>query len=113
MVGDARASSPTSGPEHEQLIDELAQALAASRAGATTKPVSVTLPTPLAAAFRQLADLGLVDSVSEATTRALQDALQAKLVGMRLDAIYAAHPDARPTEAEVAAMAERAGVPLP
>ena len=52
-------------------------------------------------------------SVSEATTHALEEALQAVIVGMRLDAIYEAHPEVRPSEAEVAEMAERSGVSLP
>lgn len=96
-----------------ELLDELAEALAKARRGATTRPVSVTLPTPLADAFRLLADRGLIDSVSEAATHALEEALQAVIIGMRLDAIYAEHPDARPTDEEVAAMAERGGVALP
>jgi CBS domain-containing protein len=94
----------------DPLLEELTEALAAARRGATTKPVSVTLPAPLADAFRLLADNGLVDSVSEAATHALEDALQAIIIGMRLDAIYAEDPKARPTEAEIAAMAEHGGV---
>ena len=96
-----------------ELLDELTEALARARQGATTRPVSVTLPAPLADAFRLLADRGLIESVSVATTRALEDALQAVIVGMRLDAIYAEHPDARPSEDEIAEMARRAGVGLP
>lgn len=92
------------------LLDQLTEALAASRRGATTKPVSVTLPTPLADAYRLLADRGLIDSVSLATTGALEEALQAIIVGMRLDVIYEEHPEARPTEEEIDAMAERAGL---
>ena len=95
------------------LLDELTEALARTRQGATTKPVSVTLPTPLAEAFRLLADRGVIDSVSVATTHALEEVLQAVIVGMRLDAIYDDHPDARPTEDEIAQLAERAGVALP
>lgn len=94
------------------LLDELTEALAAARRGATTKPVSVSLPAPLADAFRLLADRGFIDSVSIAATHALEEALQAVIVGMRLDAIYAVHPEARPSEREVAEMAERAGVEL-
>ena len=96
-----------------ELLDELTEAMAKARQGATTKPVSVTLPTPLADAFRLLADRGLIDSVSVATTHALQEALQAVIVGMRLDAIYEEHPEARPSEDEIAQLAERAGVALP
>ena len=96
-----------------ELLDELMEALAKSRQGATTKPVSVTLPAPLADAFRLLADRGLIDSVSVATAHALEEALQAVIVGMRLDAIYAEHPEARPSEDEITQMAERAGVALP
>ena len=95
-----------------ELLDELTEALAQSRHGATTRPVSVTLPAPLADAFRLLADHGLIDSVSVATTHALEEALQAVIVGMRLDSIYAQHPDARPSEDEIDEMAERAGVAL-
>jgi CBS domain-containing protein len=96
-----------------ELLDELTEALANARQGATTRPVSVTLPAPLADAFRLLADRGLIDSVSVAATRALEDALQAVIVGLRLDAIYAEHPEARPAEDEIAEMAEHAGVTLP
>ena len=96
-----------------ELLDELTEALARTRQGATTRPVSVTLPTPLAEAFRLLADRGLIGSVSVATTQALEEALQAVIVGMQLDAIYEEHPDARPSEDEIAQMAERAGVALP
>lgn len=94
------------------LLDELTEALAAARRGATTRPVSVTMPAPLADAFRLLAGRGLIESVSDATTHALEDALQAIIVGMRLDAIYQEHPEARPSDAEVAEMAGRPGVTL-
>jgi hypothetical protein len=92
-----------------QLLERLTEALAASRRGASTRPVSVTLPGPLAEAYRLLADRGLIDSVSIAATRALEDSLQALVVGMRLDAIYAEHPEVRPTAEEIAAMAARGG----
>jgi hypothetical protein len=100
---------PWTGPCWNSCRTRLSQA----RRGATTRPVSVTLPAPLADAFRLLADQGVIDSVSVAATRALEDALQAVIVGMRLDAIYAEHPDARPTDDEVAALADRGGVTLP
>jgi CBS domain-containing protein len=92
------------------LLDQLTDALAASRQGATTRPVSVTLPAPLADAYRLLTEHGVIDSVSLAATRALEGALQAMVVGLRLDAIYGEHPEARPTEDEIDAMAEQAGL---
>jgi hypothetical protein len=95
------------------LLDELTEALAATRRGATTKPVSVTLPAPLAEAFRLLATRGLIDSVSDATAHALEEALQAMIIGMRLDAVYAEHPEVQPTDEEIAEMARRGGVILP
>lgn len=97
----------------DELLRTLEAAFDAVQRGAQTRPVSVTLPGPLADAFRALADAGVVDSVSEATTRALLDALQSQIIGLRLDALYAEEPDARPSEEEVAAMAARAGVQLP
>lgn len=54
--------------------------------------------------------LGLIDSVSVATIRALEEAFQAVVVGMRLDAVYADHPEVRQSEDEIARMAERAGL---
>lgn len=87
------------------LLDELTDALTATRTGAPTRPVSVTLPVPLAHAYRLLTDRGVIDSVSVATTRALEEALQAIIVGLRLDAIYEEQPEARPTEHEIDAMA--------
>lgn len=92
------------------LEERLTEALVASRGGAATRPVSVTLPSPLADAYRLLADRGVIDSVSVAATHALEEALQALVVGMRLDAVYAEHPEARPTEAEISAMAAHRGV---
>lgn len=92
------------------LLERLTEALAASRGGAPTKPVSVTLPAPLAEALRLLVDHGRIGSVSEVATRALDEVLQAHVIGMRLDALYEADPSLRPSEDEVAAMAARAGL---
>lgn len=107
---DTITTDPEGSTVSASLIDQLRDALAASRRGAITKPVSVTLPAPLADAFRSLADHGLIDNVSGATTRALEESLQATIIGLRLDAIYEAHPEARPSEDEIADMAERAGL---
>lgn len=97
----------------DELLRTLEDAFESVQHGAQTRPVSVTLPTPLADAFRALADAGVVDSVSEATTRALLDTLQSQIIGLRLDALYAEEPDARPDEEAIAALAARAGVQLP
>ncbi len=96
----------------DDLLDRLTRALEQTRAGAPTKPVSVTLPAPLAEALRLLADEGLIDSVSVVAAQALEDVLQARVVGMRLDGLYARHPEAAPGEAEIAAAAARAEVQL-
>lgn len=93
-----------------ERLDELTEALARIRQGAEADPVSAMLPVPHAEAVRLLADRGLIDSVSGTTARALGEALQAVVIGTRLDAIYAEHPEARPSEEEVAQMAQRAGV---
>ena len=55
--------------------------------------MSVTVPVPLAEAFQRLADRGLTDSVSEATTHALEEAFHAVIVGMRLAALHASSKD--------------------
>ncbi len=94
------------------LYEELSEALAASRRGAATRPVSVTLPAPLADAFKLLAEHGHEDNVSAATVEALTGRLQSIVIGLRLDQIYEEFPDARPAEEEIQEMAARAGVRL-
>jgi uncharacterized protein YgfB (UPF0149 family) len=96
-----------------ELHDQLSGLFAEVQAGATTKPVSVTLPAPMADAFKLLAELGEEENVSAAVTDALLTRLQSTLVGLRLDMVYEAFPDARPSEEEVAEMAARLGVTLP
>lgn len=95
------------------LYDQLSDALAAARRGAATRPVSVTLPAPLADAFRLLAEHGYEENVSAATAKALEGRLQSVVIGLRLEQIYEEFPDARPSEDEVQEMAARAGVQLP
>ena len=94
----------------DPLLDRLTRALEQTRLGAPPKPVSVTLPAPLAEAFRLLVDRGAIDSVSVVAAQALEDVLQAMVVGMRLDALYTADPDARPEEDEVADLARATGL---
>ncbi|MEE8601135.1 hypothetical protein [Euzebya tangerina] len=88
----------------DALFSRLVEALERTRSGAATKPVSVTLPAPLAEAFRLLADEGMIDSVSVAASRALEDVLQAVVIGMRVNQISDRDPQATPTQAEVAAL---------
>lgn len=97
-------------PEDQDLYTRLVDALEASRGGAVTKPVSVTLPAPLAEALRLLVDAGRIGSVSEVAARALDEVLQAHVVALRLESLYADAPDAEPGEAAIEAMARRAGV---
>lgn len=97
----------------DDLLDQLREAMAETRAGATTRPVSVTLPEPLADAFKLLSAAGHEQNVSAAATAALEARLQSIMIGLQADAVYAEFPDARPTEDDVAAMADRLGVDLP
>lgn len=78
--------------------------LADALAGARTKPVTVTLPAPLAEAYRHLVTDGVEASVSAAVTDALVDRLQTLLWDLRLESLYAHRPELRPTDAEVNAM---------
>ena len=95
-----------------ELLDELSTLFVAVREGASTRPVSVTLPAPMADAFRLLAEHGLEENVSAAVTDALLPRLQSVLIGLRLDLVYEEFPDARPSEEEIHQMAERLGVAL-
>ena len=70
----------------------------------------MTLPAPLAEAFRLLADEGLIDSVSVAASRALEDSLQAVVIGMRLDEITDEHPEVLPGDLEIVALGDEVGL---
>ena len=95
------------------LYEQLSDLFAEVQAGATTRPVSVTLPAPMADAYKLLADHGQEENVSAAVADALLTRLQSILIGLRLDMIYDEFPDARPSEVEIAEMAARIGVELP
>ncbi|CAN5741205.1 hypothetical protein BH23ACT10_BH23ACT10_30410 [soil metagenome] len=96
------------------LANQLSDALEAVSAGDTrTQPVSTSLPTPLVEAFRALTTAGVVPSISAATTQALTRMGYNLLLRLALDEIYDEHPDARPTEHDIHAMAQRLGVALP
>lgn len=93
-----------------ELAEKLTDLLAEARRGAATRPVSVTLPAPLADAFRLLADQGMIENVSVATARALEEVLQAAVMGAYLDEIYEKHPEVRPTDEQIREMARRGGL---
>ena len=91
-------------------VESLAGLLGESLAGASTDRVTVTLPRPLAEAFRLLAHQGVERSVSAAATEALTDRLQTLLWDARLERLYREHPELRPSEDEVDAMAAEMGL---
>ncbi len=105
---ESQPESPT-----ESLYDQVAELLHQSRSGAPTRPMSVTVPAPLADAFRLLADHDRVTNVSAAVVEAMTGRLQSIVIGLHLEETYAEFPDSRPTEDEVQAMAVRMGVTLP
>lgn len=80
----------------------------------TTANTSMRLPVALRdAAALAVAELGVAGSTTMLTASALRSALETAVMRAALDAHYAAHPDARPTLAEVAlALAEQTGSPL-
>jgi hypothetical protein len=74
---------------------------------------SVRQPAALKEAVKVAVELGLDANANEATVQALRDRLEAFAQRRALDAHYSAHPDARPSLAEVAqAAAELDGDPL-
>lgn len=95
-----------------ELYARLSELFTEVREGATTRPVSVTMPAPMAEAYRLLADHGEIETVSAAVVDALLTRLQSTLIGLRLDLIYEEFPDARPGAEEIAEMASRLRVEL-
>lgn len=93
----------------EQLADALERL---SRGGARTRPVSVSLPTPLADALGQLAEAGVVHSTSAAATEALTAWAYNRLLRLTLDEIYRESPDLRPSPERVRALADELGVSM-
>lgn len=81
--------------------------------GEDTVNTSVRLPVRLRDAAAVAAELGLASSTTELTVRGLRDTLEAFAQRAVLDAHYRAHPEVRPSLAEVAlAAAELDGNPL-
>ncbi len=89
------------------LLDRL------GRDGQTTVGTSVRLPTDLREAAVVATEMGLAGSMTELTVGAVRDALEAYAQRAILDAHYEAHPDTRPSLAEIAlATAQIDGNPL-
>lgn len=94
--------------------EHLAVALERLEQGETrTRPVSVSLPGPLADALAQLAEAGVVHSTSSAATEALTRWAYNRLLRLSLDEVYEESPDLRPSDEDVRALAGRLGVRLP
>ena len=101
-MGDATAAA-----------DKLADALERLSRGETrTRPVSISLPGPLADALTDLSEAGVVHSTSSAATEALTQWAYNRLLRLSLDEIYEDHPDLRPSSDNVRALADQLGVSL-
>lgn len=95
------------------MTERLADALESLSQGNTrTRSVTVSLPGPLADALAQLADAGVVHSVSAAATEALTSWAYNRLLRLTLDEIYREDPDLRPSPERVRALADELGVSL-
>jgi transglutaminase-like putative cysteine protease len=91
--------------------DRLADALERLSRGETrTRPVSISLPGPLADALTQLSEAGVVHSTSAAATEALTQWAYNRLLRLSLDEIYQDSPDLRPSPERVRELADRLGV---
>ncbi|MGH3322331.1 MAG: hypothetical protein ACRDN9_19595 [Streptosporangiaceae bacterium] len=96
----------------ETTGEQLADALERLGQGDTrTRPVSMSLPGPLADALAQLADAGVVHSTS-AAAEALTSWAYNRLLRLTLDEIYHENPDLRPSRERVRALADRLGVSM-
>lgn len=98
----------------QAAAEVLAAAVAAVTAGQTrTRPVSMSLPAPLADALQDLAASGVIDSASAVTTRALLAWSHNELLRLSLDELYEQQPDLRPAPDRVREVAAEFGVALP
>jgi len=77
-----------------------------------TRPVSVSLPSPLADALQALTDAGVVASTSAAVTEALTHWAYNRLLRLTLDELYADEPHLQPSPEAVRAAADHLGVRL-
>jgi hypothetical protein len=94
--------------------DKLADTLERLSQGETrTRPVSISLPGPLAEALTQLSEAGIVPSTSAAATEALTQWAYNRLLRLTLDEIYQDSPDLRPSPDRVRELADRLKVSVP
>lgn len=92
-------------------LDDLAAAL--DETGGPSLVTSVRRPEALHRALLIAVELGLVGTATEAQGQALRELLEAVTQRAALEQHYAAHPESRPTLAEVAlALAEAEHSPL-
>ena len=63
---------------------------------------SVRQPVALKEALKVAVELGLDDNANDASVQALRDRLETFAQRRAMEAHYAAHPDARPSRAEIA-----------
>jgi hypothetical protein len=75
--------------------------------GEETVVTSVRQPAPLREALKLAVELGLDDTANDAAVAALRDRLDTFAQRLALDAHYAAHPEVRPSLADLALAAAR------
>lgn len=89
-------------------METLAELLAQLDAGkASTRPVSVALPVPLAEALSMLVEAGLLTSTSSVASGELERVVRNVALRLQLDDVYDRHPDLRPDEETVEAARAR------
>lgn len=94
-----------------QLLDDLVDMLSRHRIATGRSSRGRSSPA-LEEGIRLLIREGFVRQLPKAP-RDLEAMLLAVILRLQLDAIYEQHPEARPSDAAVLAMARRAGVALP
>jgi plasmid stabilization system protein ParE len=105
-MGDVSGRGP--GPDAQIDLDALADLLADLDGGqASTRPVSIALPAPLADALRLLTESGVLTSTSAAASAELERLVRNLALRLQLDELYRDRPDLRPDEETVAAVRAR------
>jgi plasmid stabilization system protein ParE len=105
-MGDVSGRGP--GPDAQIDLDALADLLADLDGGqASTRPVSIALPAPLADALLLLTESGVLTSTSAAASAELERLVRNLALRLQLDELYRDRPDLRPDEETVAAVRAR------